>query len=242
MARCNPKPLRWRNVLGAVSFLICAWTIFQAVAASNSSLNSDFDLVYLPKDGRVIEFGHHRGLFYFSWDTWFHDEMLDVGWNLRPSFTAQMEHAGSYSPTGGAYLIQSHQLNLLGFNFSICDWKWGPSYPATPAYKHGFDLTLPAWLIISITGMLPAGMMLKRFRTNDPLNRFYHRGYDLRATLNRCPECGHYGTPRIEPTKSRIGDYATGLRTREPTRAPDNKAVPPPTKSNRQVTAVKNAG
>src|SRR5205085_2645846 len=53
-------------------------------------------------------------------------------------------------------------------------------------------IRLPYWLLFVVTLPLPlwAGMLLNRQRKRRTLNQCAVCGYDLRATPDRCPECG----------------------------------------------------
>jgi hypothetical protein len=70
--------------------------------------------------------------------------------------------------------------NHLGFSMSL------GSDGATPT------ITCPAWAIIAASSILPTLWITKRFRKNRCLKKGYcpSCGYDLRATPDRCPECG----------------------------------------------------
>jgi hypothetical protein len=55
----------------------------------------------------------------------------------------------------------------------------------------GFGLTLPDWLQCIVALILPALWFRARRRMrNAPMNACAKCGYDLRATPDRCPECG----------------------------------------------------
>jgi hypothetical protein len=61
--------------------------------------------------------------------------------------------------------------------------------------------TIPIWSLTLIFGILPAVEVVKRLRRSRRLsaNRCASCGYDMRATPERCPECG---TPSVSPAMS----------------------------------------
>jgi hypothetical protein len=78
--------------------------------------------------------------------------------------------------------------NQWGFQF---DSSSRPS--GTPYGEHtNLSLTLPHWAVISPCLVLPAVAMVRlgRFLRRRRQGLCLHCGYDLRATPERCPECG----------------------------------------------------
>ena len=70
-------------------------------------------------------------------------------------------------------------------NLEICLWGGGCAY-------------VPYWLIILLALVAPVWRLdgIRRRRTRDRRHRCRACGYDLRATPDRCPECGTAaGTP-----------------------------------------------
>jgi hypothetical protein len=67
-----------------------------------------------------------------------------------------------------------------------------------PANRQSANETLfwfPHWLVLGVMAVLPVLLWMKRIRSVRMQNRFAHGlclvcGYDLRATPDRCPECG----------------------------------------------------
>jgi hypothetical protein len=53
-------------------------------------------------------------------------------------------------------------------------------------------LVMPLWIITAVTGTLPAVFAVRHFKkgTQSLTGLCAHCGYDLRATPDRCPECG----------------------------------------------------
>ena len=62
-------------------------------------------------------------------------------------------------------------------------------------YDHVFGVMFPAWAVVLVTGLLPAKRMPRwisalRARQRGARGLCPGCGYDLRATPERCPECG----------------------------------------------------
>jgi hypothetical protein len=77
-------------------------------------------------------------------------------------------------------------------------WPNGFAHGQHPAYWRGFayqndefafTLGAPHWAILLLAVLLPAGRILGIRRRHAP-NSCRACGYDLRATPDRCPECG----------------------------------------------------
>ena len=75
------------------------------------------------------------------------------------------------------------------FGFGV-DWKthWG----LMEAERHVHALRLPFWFLTMVLGAMPAQRLRRYFRqAKFPHGRCPGCGYDLRATPDRCPECGN---------------------------------------------------
>jgi len=60
-----------------------------------------------------------------------------------------------------------------------------------------FGVSVPYWLVIAITATLPIRWMTRRSRPFKATGRCSACGYDLRASRDRCPECG--AVPTVNP-------------------------------------------
>jgi len=79
---------------------------------------------------------------------------------------------------------------FLGLGYASAPWP-GPQW-AGPSPYHMTVLTLPHWLIVTASALpvtAGAGRRAARRRRTDR-GLCLSRGYDLRATPGRCPECG----------------------------------------------------
>lgn len=68
--------------------------------------------------------------------------------------------------------------------------------PADPTDYRPIRVAIPDWLILILTTILPA-LAARRFLRERPQEpgRCRSCGYDLRATPDRCPECGRRSVP-----------------------------------------------
>jgi hypothetical protein len=95
----------------------------------------------------------------------------------------------NWTDTGRAYggiINGPHSFRFLGFR-----WRRIAQPPNEP-FSGGFDITIPLLIPLAIFGILPFIFLRNRFirisRAED--NLCLACGYDLRATPDRCPECG----------------------------------------------------
>jgi hypothetical protein len=92
-------------------------------------------------------------------------------------FTAEWEPSGA-EPSESI-------IKNLGFDFGQAEAIFGGG-------DHVIWIAFPYWLLSILTGLLPAARIttfLRRFRRKRA-DRCLACGYDLRATPDRCPECG----------------------------------------------------
>jgi hypothetical protein len=70
------------------------------------------------------------------------------------------------------------------------------------ASGHIVVIVVPAWFGLIVTGALPALWIKRRLaaRRAHPPGCCPTCGYDLRATPERCPECGNEHVPSTQPT------------------------------------------
>ena len=100
-----------------------------------------------------------------------------------------------YVTSRSAILTRTHvhlnSLHLWGMRY---DYDLLSAYPLTAIYRRSVDIYY--WLPSCIFAVLPASRVLLRLRTHciklqrSRTGRCQACGYDLRATPDRCPECG----------------------------------------------------
>lgn len=77
--------------------------------------------------------------------------------------------------------------NLLGSKFDRFD-----NYRVDPNYPTSYDLHIPCWMVVSCFMIVTSLVLLARhrLRRRRSLGLCLQCGYDLRASPDRCPECG----------------------------------------------------
>jgi hypothetical protein len=102
-------------------------------------------------------------------------------WQGRPT-------AVSVLPFDGQFFIPRPPYGFVRWNtrdLSASSFMWTSEFQ----YR---ALLLPPWLVVAITGLLPSWWLLRAIRVRGRRLRGLCAscGYDLRASPDRCPECG----------------------------------------------------
>jgi len=87
-----------------------------------------------------------------------------------------------------------HDVSILGFQTGHFDAYIG--YAGNGGKTHGDYLAIPIWFLLALFGFLPGRAVVRQLRERRHARRVGMCrvcGYDLRASPERCPECG---TPR----------------------------------------------
>lgn len=133
-----------------------------------------------PDKGWIVASG--RGLLVVNF-LWFRD----VPARPRPPWRFEWERQSASSwqrPAGGV-------VRRIGFGYD-------DTGPPAPGWRGGF---VPHWLVAAAFAALPAAWFIRwrRQRRGARCGLCPCCGYDLRATRDRCPECGRAVAPRTNP-------------------------------------------
>jgi hypothetical protein len=110
------------------------------------------------------------------------------GWQDYPQAPRLPIYGHAFVPTGSTsrLIFSSREPSYLGFSFYRFDFN----FPNHPIPNGWFGLAIPLWFPLLCCVVAPAIWFRKR-RHLPPLPGHCRKcGYDLRATPDRCPECG----------------------------------------------------
>jgi hypothetical protein len=174
------------NILAGLSLLLCVALIARCVRAI---WYND----YIFYSGRLVPTS--AGYRISGFDTeWVHGSLgirfdrgrLPIGhsYDLRPGW-----HWARVETWSGGYLRAGHHWAGFGWGYA-----GNESIPSTGGTWDMFYLVLPNWVLICATALLPALRVYtfcqRESRRRIRLGLCLNCGYDLRATPDRCPECG----------------------------------------------------
>jgi len=140
------------------------------------------------EDGRIVAFGLAGGDSHYSWKPKWRDPPVyarNAGLTTASSTGSAVARAGSVSVLG-------HASYTIAFDSSV-------SFPGFSFGRRGNSpfasmVTVQFWLITLLSAILPGLRMVEWFNRGRRLrvasSYCASCGYDLRATPDRCPECG----------------------------------------------------
>jgi hypothetical protein len=148
------------NTLAAMSFMLC-----MATAA-----------VWITNPWRPMFFGRPQ---IAVGDLYIHGENGQTSFSWTPQPSAGPWDYGSGNTAKPWYLPMSDS----------CTWHAAEFGLDAPQGNGNIHFVIPSWFIVAVTILLPI-VWLIRFRPAMKQGLCPACGYDLRATPNRCPECG----------------------------------------------------
>lgn len=99
----------------------------------------------------------------------------------QPSLQTRFKWVEDVSPGSAAYFPgRNLDLAFAGVAISMSESSGGRAW----------QVYLPYWLLLCATAILPFSLVLSITKRKTAPGCCRHCGYDLRATPNRCPECG----------------------------------------------------
>jgi hypothetical protein len=164
---------RLLNFLTALSLLLCVAA--GALWVRSYMVADVWEWVDLPRDLRVVTLFTHRGVIWLSVRT-------GGPVSIRgPKRQRWFEHSTN-PPQGSSSCVEQTFWQTLGFDHELAD------SPMFGKYREHWQI--PCWLpllaVTPATGALLSRLRRRRRRSG----RCGSCGYDLRATPDRCPECG----------------------------------------------------
>lgn len=117
------------------------------------------------------------------------------GWTSRPAEHARPDYGFEWDrnvkPQGATTMLR-------GLGVRITRRNWPP--PIEGRWEVGWEVLVPFWMLATVFAMLPAAhaailVRRRRRRRRAADGRCVRCGYDLRASPERCPECGTASGP-----------------------------------------------
>ena len=130
-------------------------------------------------------------------------------------------------------LCSEPRVRVAGFGYETSEWD-GNDYalgggfnPLGGGWHRVSHVAVPFWALILTIIAMPAGRVARRLRRR-PAGRCRGCGYDLRATPDRCPECGA-APPAVRPISPAVNTRRVDVvdRGASPGRAATRRRNPP---------------
>jgi hypothetical protein len=175
------------TILSVLSLLLCVAACV-LWASSYAALRS-----WSFGDGRVV---YSVGLYRGRWEAHRYVEDDPRFRYERPGVTYKSMPAAEADEFG----ITVNLLAQLSGDLDFDRWGVRVYHYAQPWTSHRtYLLTAPAWPVVLLSGLMPAASALARLRAvrRKRAGHCPTCGYDLRATPDRCPECGAVPAAKI---------------------------------------------
>jgi hypothetical protein len=174
----------------ALSLLLCLTTCVLGVRSYWYA--SDWDSDRLWNSGGISYragstlISYHGGLCYCHYRLWTDIFLFSPAYNVRRFDTKTTKWKGRTASTG--YL----QKTYAGFGYERIDSVRAGNLKATGTHR---AIAAPYWAVAALFALPPAAWLLafrwaRKAAWRLRHQRCFHCGYDLRASRDRCPECG----------------------------------------------------
>ena len=103
------------------------------------------------------------------------------------------EHRSADRSTSPALMFPPYRRSAFSTEFAFTHRPWtGTTVSGSAASFTDWSLRFPVWAAVVLSAVIPAGWSIVRLRSRTAGRRGDCRrcGYDLRASEDRCPECG----------------------------------------------------
>jgi hypothetical protein len=205
MRRLGRVVLRGATVVSLVVFVasVLGWAVCRWYAFGAARVEQVRPVQHSVRTVRQIIGGSAEGL------SWVRDD------DYRPlSSGGSPEKAGAWKWYGGRTDARmpwdDPMFRLLFKGWNRWGFVWGSfddpmaalaSWEGQPSSHTTTITTVPWWAVVAVFGLLPGAWVVGRVRRRRGASgRCANCGYDLRATPERCPECGRVTGEKLVPT------------------------------------------
>jgi hypothetical protein len=194
---------RFFNLAAAVSLVMCVATVVFWYRSRRTNDTVVYSISAL--EPTIIEpLCHSESARITIGVQWYDPNQFDAVF-FRPMVdgepSAPWAYTRSSNPEAAGKFVRPRPAEFTGVEFlgaEVAFRKWNPR-----SKRHDTAVILPWWMLAVLTGGLPGCWAVQRFRQRLRCDRATASppcptcGYDLRATPDRCPECGTTTAPPI---------------------------------------------
>jgi hypothetical protein len=142
--------------------------------------------------GWGVEWRNFHGGF---WATVSGGDNVDWPVPIEPAAAISSDQVINYIPPAPSVTPKEWVATEWGVSFGIGSINYSDVMLARKGRFWGLQIGMPHWLLLAIASALPAAWAWRYRRRRArkarlAANKCVHCGYDLRATPDRCPECG----------------------------------------------------